>query len=268
MRNSHNAWKLIAVLATLPTVAALTGCAADKKGKAELNEGYAAFENRNYDEAVARADSYLHRSPAGRDSAEALYLRGRALEQKTYSSNPDAIAGWQAARAAYAEALGRSPSQKLQTLIHMGLANVAYHQDDYATAEREWTIVHDKLEDENLKASVLYRIGRCRQRTGRFADADAVFKAIQERYPNSVQAQRAREIQGARGFSVRLATFTGASTADTALNTLRREGVLATRQTDQKGRSVILVGPMPTYQQAASMKARYAGTYPDAIVLP
>ena len=49
---------------------------------------------------------------------------------------------------------------------------------------------------------------------------------------------------------------------------LRREGVLARKQSDAKGRSVLVVGPMASYQQALSIKSRYASKYPDAMIVP
>jgi hypothetical protein len=38
--------------------------------------------------------------------------------------------------------------------------------------------------------------------------------------------------------------------------------------TDGQGRTVLRVGPMPSYQQALAMKQRYADRYPDALILP
>jgi hypothetical protein len=32
--------------------------------------------------------------------------------------------------------------------------------------------------------------------------------------------------------------------------------------------TVVRVGPMPSYQQALSLKQRYADRYPDAMILP
>ncbi len=269
MRNSRNARMRSLLFAAMGLcLALLAGCASDKKAKVELGEGYTALESRQYDEAIGRANAFLQHTPAGPGSAEALYLKGRALEQKTAANQTDARANLQAARIAYIEALSRSPSPKLEAYIHTSLANVAYFQDDYATAINEWSSAYDKLDDENAKAWALYRVGVSKQRLGQFADADTVFAAVQQRYPNSVPAQRAREHQGVRGFSVQLATFSTSAAADAAIGTLRREGVLPTKQADSKGRYIVLAGPMPSYQQAQSLKARYALRFSDAIIVP
>jgi outer membrane protein assembly factor BamD (BamD/ComL family) len=249
-------------------VAMVGGCGADPKSKQQLTAGYAALENRQYDQAISGADEYLRSHPAGPGSAEALYLRGRALEQKPAASLEQARANLQAARGAYIEALGRSPSRRLEAYVHTSLANVAYFQDDYPTAISEWTTAYGMLEDESIKAWVLYRIGLSRQRLGQFADADATFAAVMQRYPNTVPAQRARERHGARAFHVQMATFAQSNSADAAINELRAQGVPVHKQIDSKGRSVVLVGPLASYQQAQAMKARYAGKYPDAVIVP
>ena len=140
--------------------------------------------------------------------------------------------------------------------------------DDYAAAATEWTTAYEKLDDPGVRSWVLYRVGICRQRLGQFDSADQVFAMVQRDYPNTVPAQRAREHQGARGFTVQFATFANSTTADGAMNTLRREGVLPVKATDAQGRSVVRAGPMPTYQQALSLKQRYADRYPDALILP
>jgi len=259
---------LLLAMAMVVGQAVVGGCGADPKSRQQLNAGYAALENRQYDQAIAGADEYLRSHPSGPGSAEALYLRGRALEQKPADSLEQARANLQAARGAYIEALGRSPSRKLEAYVHASLANVAYFQDDYATAISEWSAAYGMLEDESIKAWVLYRIGLSRQRLGQFADADAAFEAVMQRFPNTVPAERARQRHGARAFNVQMATFAQSNSADAAISELRAQGVPVHKQIDSRGRSVVLVGPLASYQQAQAMKARYAGRYPDALIVP
>jgi outer membrane protein assembly factor BamD (BamD/ComL family) len=246
----------------------LTGCASDATAKKELDEGYSALDEHQYDSAMAHADAFLEKTPTGNGSAEALYLRGRAYEQKTAANPAQSQANLKAAREAYVEALTRSPSPKLEAYIRTSLANVAYFQDDYVTAATEWTTAYDKLEDKEVKAWVLYRVGICRQRLGQFADADKIFKMVQEQYPDTTPAQRAKEHEGVRTFAVQFATFNAAAKADAAAASLRSSGVAVNKQTDSQGRSVIMSGPMPSFQQAQSVRTRFAGTYPDALILP
>jgi tetratricopeptide (TPR) repeat protein len=256
-------------LSLLLSCAALTGgCGPDKHAKEDLVAGFAALEAQQFDDAYARAEGYLGHVPNGPGTAEALYLKGRALEQKPAANPAQARTNLQAARAAYVEAFAKQPSKKLEAYLHTSLANVAYFLDDYTTAINEWTTAHGMLEDEDTKSWVLYRIGVSRQRLGQFAEADEVLAAVQERHGGTLPAQRAKEKMGARGFSVQLATYANTTAADATVGTLKQEGVAATKQADPKGRTVVFVGPLPSYQQALGVKARYAGKYPDAVIVP
>ena len=244
------------------------GCASDGEARKQLETGYAALEAKNYDAAMAAADQQLSRAPGGPGSAEALYLRGRALEQRQASSPQQSKSDWQAARAAYQEALNQNPAPQLEAHIRCGLANVAYFQDDYNTSMREWATAYERLDDPAAKGWVLYRLGICHQRTGNFQQADKLFAQVQQECPNTVPAQRAREHQGARAFTVQLATYANRATADAAVAALRQEGVTPAQTLDAQGRTVLRVGPMSNYQQALALKQRYADRYPDALILP
>lgn len=245
-----------------------SGCESNADAKKGLESGYAALEAKNYDSAMAAADEQLRRAPGGPGSAEALYLRGRALEQRPAGSPEQAKADWQAARAAYQEALNQKPAPLLEAHIRAGLANVAYFQDDYATAMREWATACERLEDPDAKSWVLYRLGLCHQRTGNFAQADKLFAQVQQEHPNTLPARRAREHQGARAFTVQLATYANKATADQAIARLRQEGAKPDATLDAQGRTVIRVGPLANYQQALVLKEKYAQRYPDALILP
>lgn len=249
--------------------ALMSGCASDDKTKENLSSGYSALEEKQYDQAIARADAQLQKEPRGPAAAEALYLRGRALEQKPVSAPQEARANLIAARSSYGDALRNSPSPKLESYIRTSNANCAYFLDDYSTAASEWTAVYEKLEDPATRAWVLYRVGICRQRQGQFDLADQIFAQVQKDYPNTVPAKRAQEHHGARGFTVQFATFANPSSADGAVNTLRREGVMPSTEFDpMRKTTVVRVGPMQSYQQALALKQRYSDRYPDAMILP
>ncbi len=274
MRNGHK------FAATIVVLNLITGCGggASKKSTtstgvrqqpaAVLNAGYAALDARDYNEAIAKADEFLLSAPHGPGSAEALYLKGRSFEEKTAGDQAEAKANLQSARAAYIQALEQMPRQPLEAYIRASLANVAYFQDDYPTAISQWSAAYDKLDKDDLKAWALYRIGLSQQRLGQFAQADQTFVNVQQLHPNTVPAQRAREHQGARAFFVQLATFASPASATRAAAELQRQGVAASTAADSAGHSVLRIGPISSYTQAAYYKTRFAEQYPDAVVLP
>ena len=270
-------------LLLLTTIA--SGCASSDGGStgtapggggatgATLNQGYAALEARQYDQAMAAADAFLRATPAGPGSAEAMYLRGRALEQRVTdpAARPgadEARTSLQSARLAYINALKLSPSPQLEAYTRASLANVAYFQDDYATALQQWSAAYNGLDQPDVKAWALYRIGLSQQRLGQFEAADRSFAAVRQQFPASEPARRAEGKQGARGFVVQLATFNNPNNAERAVAALRRQGVLPNRTADAQGRSQVRVGPVQTYAQAMDLKRRFAAEYPEALIIP
>jgi len=235
-----------------------------------LDAGYQALESQQYNEAIAKAEEFLAGTPHGPGSAEALYLKGRGLEGKNAAgvSTDEARQNLQAARTAYIEALEQNPKQPLESYVHASLGNVAYFQDDYQSAIGQLNAAYDKLDSDDIKAWVLYRVGLCQQRLGQFTQADQTFASVGQFHPNTVPAQRAREHQGARAFYVQLATYANASTADQSAADLKRQGVQTTRISDAQGRFLLRIGPIASYSQAQYIRGRFTDKYPDAFILP
>ena len=266
MRNAR--WILLA--------AALAGCVSSKsvEDKKVLNEGYQALSARDYNVAMDRSDQFLRDNPnGGAGTPEALYLQGRVYEQRAISADsahrePEAHADLQDARSTYEHALSLKPSPKVAALLHAGVANVAYFQEDYFTAMREWASAYPGLTQPDARAWVLYRLGLCQQRLGRFDEADRSFAQVRQEYPQSEPAQRATTHQGAKAFYVQIGSFSDARNADTALASLRTQGFTAEKSTEPGGRQAIRVGPAYNYDQAKALRGRLLGAYPAAIIEP
>ena len=252
---------------------AICGCAADQAAQENLDAGFASIsaapQNDELSDALSRADVQIGKEPAGKNTAKALYLRGRALEQRVKQSPAQATADFGAARQAYLDALQRNPREPLEHYIRASLANVCYWQDDYTTAQQQWTAVAGKFDDESTNAFVLYRIGLCQQRLGNFTAADQTFAKVQQTYPNLLEVvQRAKNHAGFHFFAVQLATFANQQTADATVTQLIREGVNPKRITDPRGAHVVTIGPCSNYAQAQQLKARYLARFPDAVIVP
>jgi tetratricopeptide (TPR) repeat protein len=241
-----------------------------KEAEQVLNQAYAAFDAKQYDAAMQGADRVLVGNRDGAGAAEAHYLRGRVSEERAIQAT-DAVAVKTSlvyARTAYNAALGAHPTPEVEGRVHAGIANVAYFQDDYATAIAEYTAAFSKLTDPSSKAWALYRVALSQQRFGNFDEADQTFAKVLQGFPTSEPAKRAGQHQGARGFQVQIGTYATPANAQNAVAALRAEGVMGTQQTDPTGRVVVRVGPVPTYDQARALKARLAAKYPDALIIP
>jgi tetratricopeptide (TPR) repeat protein len=260
----------------------MTGCAGGRNKKTAtastdappprviLDAGYQALESQQYNEAIAKADEFLAGTPAGPGSAEALYLKGRGFEGKNAAgvTPEEAKQNLQSARVAYIQALEQNPKDPLAAYIHASLGNVAYFQDYYQSAMGQLNAAYDKLDNNEVKAWTLYRVGLCQQRLGQFKQADATFASVEQFHPGTVPAERAKEHRGARAFWVQLATFASPANADKAVMELKHEGINASRAADAQGRALLRVGPLASYSQALFIKQRFAEKYPDAIILP
>ncbi|HTL30408.1 MAG TPA: SPOR domain-containing protein [Tepidisphaeraceae bacterium] len=263
MRNTLHASGLLVALFTM------VGCV-DQASRQTLQSGYAALDARQYDQAISSADQFLTKSPQGQGSADALYLKGRALEERaTASSDPaKAKADLQSARTTYISALQQKPPRTLDGRIRAGIANVAYWQDDYQTAAQQWSAAYNNIDDPAAKSFILYRVGLAQQRMGDFAAADQTFASVEQQFPNTEGATRAKERQGARAYTVQLATYANAATADANIAQLRKEGLNPTRTADTQGRVIVSITPVANYQQAMQLKNRLAARYPNALVVP
>ena len=276
MRNAWRGRTGTLILLLHAGAALLGGCASGEGGgakpsrKQELAGAYAAFEQRQYDEAIAAAQRVLAEDSVGPGSAEALYLQGRVHEQKAKESGNTSQARehLRTARSLYQRALAAKPAQPLEAYLRAGLANSSYFLEDYPTAAREWAAAYPHVNDADAKAWVLYRAGLSEQRQGRFQQADRHFAEVQQLFPGSEQARRAAAHQGAAGFYVQVGTFANNANADHTAGMLKAQGYSPVKATDPGGRQTIAVGPVTSYGQAKTLRARLVAQYPGAVIIP
>jgi len=247
------------------------GCQTQQTRKV-LESGNAQLEDKQFDQALTSANQVIlsdeHLEPVA--LATALYLRGRVYEDRPKNDTAAAARDIQLARDDYLKALQNNPDRLLEGRLHAGIANVAFNQDDYLTALNEWKNAGGMLEKPEDQALTLFKIGRTNQRLGRWADADQAFISVQQQVPGTALAKRAAQLQGARKFYVRVATFRSANDADLAVGNLRGHGLAAARTGDvaTPQLQILRIGPLDNYRQAMSMKRQAAAFYPDAIIEP
>jgi tetratricopeptide (TPR) repeat protein len=237
----------------------LCACADDPRPRQQLAAGEQALSAQQYDQAIRDADAVV----AMGDStylARANYLRGRAIEA-TANTAPDL----QRARQAYALALSQHPSHALEAQLHGHLGNVAFYQDDYATALRQFTLANAQLSPPDEK--VLYLIGVCQQRLNRFADADSTFALVQQQYPRTEPAAWAKSLQGARGFYVQVGAFSSEADAQRAADAVTAAGAIPARAM-HNDLTIIRTIDVRSWQSALALRARLIAQYPDAQVKP
>jgi tetratricopeptide (TPR) repeat protein len=274
MRKTENGvrQRICSLTVLLGVVALLGGCAASAPTpKERLAGAYKELESPtpNYAEMIEASEGYLKENPTGPAAADALYLHGRALEARAQQDAASAQTASVEAYNYYSAALTQKPRPALEGLIHVGMGNVLYFQDRYSAAVGELSAGYEKLERDTDKAWALYRIGLCNQRMGHWAEADKDFAVVQQQYPNTEPAQRAREHAGATAFWVQVGTFATPAAADAAAAELKRQGITGQQFHDTvRNVQYVRVGPLNSYESAVAVKQRVMGKYRDAVIMP
>jgi len=258
MQPHRNTALAIGNLLIILTLAA-TGCADDPRSRQELATGEQALAAQQYDQAIGHANSVVTTGDPAY-LARANYLRGRAIEASAVTGRD-----LERARQAYALALTQHPSRALEAQLHGHLGNASFYQDDYATALQEFTLANAQLQPPDEK--VLYLIGVCQQRLGRFIDADRTFQQVQQQYPRTEAAGWARTLEGARGFYVQVGAFSSDADAQRAAAAVASVGAIPTK-TMHNDLTVIRTVDVRSWNTAMQLRARLISQYPDAQVKP
>jgi tetratricopeptide (TPR) repeat protein len=248
----------------------LIGGCANNGPKEKLAAAYQQLDTQNpsYVEISAAADAYLQASPTGPAAADAYYLQGRALEAKSQRDPASPQKDCADAYNAYSQALAQKPRLGLEGLIHVGMGNILYFQDRYAAAVGELTAGYEKLERDNDKAWALYRIALSQQRLGRWAEADKNYTLVQQQFPSTEPAARARDKRGYNAFWVQVATFPNPQVASAAMAELKKQGMPAQLFVDTtRNAQVVRVGPL-SYEGATATRQKVLTKYPYAAIVP
>lgn len=233
-----------------------------------LRASAAALQQKDYDQTIILANEAMDEKLSSQEASEALYLRGRAYEERPVTSQAQLEANMQAARNSYVEALRNSPSKKITTYIRASLGKVAFFQDDFAFASQQLGLAYGELGDPELKAASLYYMAKAQQRSGQFQDADQTFSNLIQRYPDSQWAKKAATSRGVRAFYVQLGVYANPQSAQTVIKAMQQRGIQAARATDEKGRYLLKAGPFGSYAQAKQARQRLQDLFKDAFVTP
>jgi len=243
--------------------ATFTGGCVGNQASPELDRASSALAARDFDQAQIAAQTYLTREPQGPRAAEALYLKGRALEDKTSRSPEEGRSNLQAAREAYVAAISLGITDaKLDALVRASLADVAYWQDDYTTAAEQGIAAYPAIDDPLASAWTLYRVGISQQRMGRFDQADVTLRRVVKDHAGTEPAKRAASRVGARAFQVRV------SSDAAVVAPLKAMGyVVSTRKTPE-GSTAFYVGPFDTYKKSVVERNRVSTRFANAMIEP
>jgi tetratricopeptide (TPR) repeat protein len=244
----------------------LAACADNPQSQQQLEAGNQAIQSQQFDSAIRDADSVIAAGDPA-DLAEAYYLRGYAIENRPKADTPSALRDLALARESYVSGLSHDPQPSIAVRLHAQLGNVTFYQQDYSTALREFAAASAADDDPQNKPLILYHMGICEQRLGRFGDADQTFQSVQQNYPASEFVPYARSREGIRGFYVQVGAYSQPSDIQKAASAVAAAGS-APMKTNDRGLTAIRTSDVQSYAEAQQLKDRLASRYPDARVMP
>jgi len=244
----------------------IASCTGSPQSRQDLNSGKQALDSGQNDDAIRDADAVISSNDAPA-LAEAYYIRGYAIETRPKPDNAAATRDFGMARESYTRGLNCDPRPAIAGRLHVQLGNVCYYQEDYSAAIPELNAAFNLLDVSQPRDLVLYHIGICEQRLGRFEDADRTFLRVQQNYSASAYAAPAKAHQGIRGFYVQLGAYSQPRDIEAAARAVAAAGS-APLKVSEKGLTVIRTADVPSYGQAQQLREHLARQYPDARVMP
>lgn len=258
----HTPTKCTLAVLTLLTVA---GCgSANDRMRPVLVAGEQSYRAKQYDSTVERLSSFLNAVQVGPEAARARYVRGMALAM--LGRRPAAYSDLE-------RAARQSADADIAWRANAVLGVMRFEDENWVAAAAALTAATSHMPQQAPLDALLYRLGLCYERTGRWAAAPATYRRILSEQPNGAYSGLAnRRLQlNADHFAVQCGVFSQPPTADRLAADLQQKGLPAYVQREvRNGQTcrVVLVGRYATYPEAISGLARVRGYVSDAVLWP
>jgi TolA-binding protein len=252
----------IVLAAGLPGLAGCSGLT--EQQRAWLAEGRQAFEQEQYTRAIQQLTRFLDEVQGKPETTEALYVRGMSHAKsgeraQAYNdlrrcvgvaSNPDV--GWRA---------------------QVVLGTLNFEDERWDAAGQAYGAAAKTMPSVPPMDAVLFRIGQCYERTGRWTEAQGSYRALVDHFPAGVNAAAARRRMqlNADHFAVQCGVFSQRENADRLRMNLEASGLEAyVRQEprDQRTMYVVLVGRYTSYGVARQQLGAVRAHVRDAVLWP
>lgn len=209
---------------------------------------------------ISKTDSFLASYGGTEAAGEAYYLRGLAFA---------ALKDRDRAREAFEQAVANSHRSDLAPLAEVSLGNLEFEQGRLAAAARRYQPVVEKLPDDTPKDVVLYRLGQCYARLGRWRDGQVWFSQLVHLFPASSMEPLGRRYLAADSFTIQCGAYLDLERAQRQVQQLRQLHQPARWVQDARMKyHLVQVGSYATYQEARVALAQVLRIVPDAIIVP
>jgi tetratricopeptide (TPR) repeat protein len=253
--------------AVLLTLAACGGCASDLTAEQRmwLERGRNAFEAGRFTQAAQTLSRFIEQvEPSQQEFKQALYVRGMSYAQSGRRS------------AAYADlkrcvATADDPQTVWRAYVVLGTLH--FEDRDWQQAAVCFRAAADRMPARSPKDDVLYRLGLCYERLGRWPDSRWPLEELVRQFPKSALLRRAKQKLERRAsyFAVQAGSFAVEANADRQAQYLQGRNLPAYVRREHYNRAprwVVLVGHYPTIEEAWTQLGVVRQYVRDALVWP
>ncbi len=243
----------------------LCGCQGmTQQQRAWLTEGERSFDAGRYDEAIRSLTRFVGEAGDQPELGRALYVRGLAYA-RSQQREP--------ARADLAQCVRVTEDREVRWRAYSVLGTLDYEDERWESAGRAYAAAVELAPAVPPTDTLLFRLGVCHERTGRWDAARAAFERVVREYPAGVMAEAAgRRVQIRAGhFAVQCGVFARETNANQQVLELERAGVSAyVKREPRHGvmMYVVLVGRYAEYEEALRELGRIKGHVPTAVLWP
>jgi tetratricopeptide (TPR) repeat protein len=246
---------------------ALSGCAnrLNQQQRLWLSRGQEAYEQKDYSRAIDQLSRFLNQVHDKPEVAQALYVRGMSRAQLGQREQ------------AYADLrrCAATPSQtETSWRAYVVLGTLHFEDRQWERAAQNFEAALQRMPEQPPKDAVLYRLGLCHERMGRWRAAQSAFREITRVFNTGSYADAAyRRVRlKADHYAVQCGAFREKSNAEAFRDSLAQKGLEAHILQEVRSRTplyVVLVGKYGAYDEALSQLAMVREHFvPDAILWP
>ncbi|MFQ5807528.1 MAG: SPOR domain-containing protein [Phycisphaerae bacterium] len=245
----------------------LGGCAngLTEQQRLWLARGQDYYEHEDYTRAIDQLSRFLGEVREGPGVARALFVRGMSNAQ----------AGHRAPAYADLRRCAATPADdEITWRAYLVLGTLHFEDRQWAQAAQKLRATAERMPTGPPKDTVLYRLGLCHERTGRWRAAAQFYSEITKSFSGGKYARAAyRRLRlNANHFAVQCGAFRGKNNAETLRDNLEGKGLRAYVRQEIGGRRplyVVLVGRFADYDEALAQLAMIKRQFvPDAVLWP
>lgn len=257
--------RIATCLLALLGLCGLTGCEdLSARQRQMLVDGEQAYQQHQYRAAIEGLTRFVNEVPDRPETNRALYVR--ALARLRAGRRLDARSDLQ-------RCADSSTDPDLRWRAYTVLGTIDIEDQQWGNAARFYAAAADIAPKQSPTDTILFRLGTCYERTGRWRDARVPFSRIVTDFPNSpvFSAAQRRLRLNAEYFAIQCGAFATRTNADNLAADLKRKALNAyvyVEPRDNGQTHIVLVGRYARYDEASNALAAVRQQVSQAIMWP